>query len=128
MSEDREDKLCLVCPVRGRCCYFSTKIGDYNIILDKQPCPLLDIDTGLCKDYKNRRTLYEHCCSVEETIGGLPLECLYVVNGLVEITFPKVYMKDVMDNISREEFMTYYLLNNHANIMNLYGKPMKKSI
>jgi len=72
---------CLVCECRGLCCYFSTLIdGKHNIILDDHPCTFLNIDTGLCKQYKNRKEVFENCISVEDAkkIGGLPEGCLHL--------------------------------------------------
>lgn len=81
---------CLVCPVRGDCCYFSTLIDEkHNIILEDHPCTFLNTETGLCKDYKNRKTLYPNCMDVDKAklVGGLPLECLYLKKG-EELPYP----------------------------------------
>lgn len=85
---------CLVCPVRGLCCYFAVFLDDdylkepLNLILTNHPCIYLNTDTGLCKVYKDRKEYYSGCLSVEEgkNTGSLPVGCLYLKKGEV---YPK---------------------------------------
>jgi len=72
---------CLICPIRGDCCYFSNVIdGKYHIILDKHPCEFLNVETGLCIKYKDRYDVFNNCLSIEEAKiqGALPVGCLYI--------------------------------------------------
>ncbi len=72
---------CMICPVRGDCCYFSNVIDDiHHLILDKHPCTYLNIDTGLCTCYEDRKRLFPECLSIEEArkIGSLPVGCLFI--------------------------------------------------
>lgn len=74
---------CLVCPVRGLCCYFSTMIDGENVILEDHPCDYLNINTGLCTRFKDRKEVFKNCLSIEDAkkIGGLPEGCLYLKKG-----------------------------------------------
>lgn len=127
MKKKKRKNLCLNCPVRGKCCYYSTLIEGYNIILENQPCSFLDTKTGLCKDYKNRKKNFKFCLDSEKGIGkgAFPKECLYLTNKSHLEPHPKVFIEDVIDDLSYKGVIQYNLFNNISNIRKLYGKPIK---
>lgn len=77
-----EENLCEKCPkdIRGKCCYISTTLEDYQIILTNHPCNFLDLETNNCTIYEERRKHHPNCLSIEEMIllGTVPKECPYV--------------------------------------------------
>ncbi len=101
---------CLVCEVRGDCCYFSTLIDKkFNIILEDHPCDYLNVDTGLCTHYEDRKEVYENCIDVEnaKNLGGLPEGCLYIKKGDKLKYPPKRRLKD--DDNERIKVRTKYI-------------------
>ena len=116
------------CPVRGRCCFFSVMIEGYNVILDNQPCEFLDLETGLCSDYENRKKNFEYCMNISEIKGrgGLPKGCLYLKEDPTLELHPKENIKDLMNEgkISQQGLMMYNLFNNINDIKSIYGTPI----
>lgn len=91
-------KKCLRCKVRGDCCYVNVEIEGYNIILENVYCPMLDIDTGLCKDYPNR--LENPWCMRNPEMfekGCLPRECEYLKEGNYEKN-PKIHLGEILND------------------------------
>ena len=82
MTRDH-DKICLSCPVRGACCYLPEYRGGHDVSTD-EPCPSLDVRTGLCTVYEGRfdNPDYPSCLTREEMIEDktVPVECLYIKN------------------------------------------------
>lgn len=75
-----DDEACLGCPTLGACCFYGARVCGKDIMTDHH-CPLLDTETGLCMDYKNRRKVRgKECLTVEEMIeqGTVPRWCVYV--------------------------------------------------
>ena len=56
LTDAEWEKICDRC---GKCCL--VKIGVWHIRFTKIACPLLDICTGKCKDYKNRWDYVPEC-------------------------------------------------------------------
>lgn len=111
--------LCFECPVRGRCCYLSSVIHGYNVIIETQPCKLLDVQTGLCKDYENR---LPHCKIGENIFGNgcLPKECLYLREHPEKELNPKIDVKEVYQEFTPSEMITYGKLMNDPLLWEKY--------
>lgn len=111
---DRE--LCSDCPedIKGYCCYLNVRLGDYNVILENQPCPFLDLKTKLCTVYGEREEKAPHCLEVEMTIGkgGLPKGCLYLKGNEHREPYPKVLIKSIIDKLLPEHIGIFNMVNN----------------
>lgn len=90
IQEVYQKNLCNKCPasIRGKCCYYSTRIIDNNLFywkisLSKHPCKYLNTKTGRCRIYKKRHTINANCLTIKEMFlcGTIPKECLYVKNN-----------------------------------------------
>ena len=104
---------CLVCKCRGDCCYFSNVIdGKHHIILDKHPCEFLNVITGLCTQYINRKELFKNCVSIEvaRVQGALPVGCLYIKKDVTPKVPYKRRINYEKDNIRIQK--RYEYLNN----------------
>jgi len=116
-----KENLCLKCPVQGRCCYHSIMIEGYNIILDHQPCELLDIETKLCKNFEKRKEIFDYCKDTfESNTGAFPKECLYLKAGKIHEKYPKLNIKDIANKLTPMGLMIYNLLNNIEDKKKLY--------
>jgi uncharacterized cysteine cluster protein YcgN (CxxCxxCC family) len=118
-----KENLCLECPVRGKCCYLSISLGDFNIILDFQPCTHLDTNTGLCKDYEKSYNV--SWCNHGTNIfnkGALPEGCLYLKKypNKDQKRKPKVNIRDVIHKLNRKQIMEYNFLNNQQKLWEVY--------
>jgi uncharacterized cysteine cluster protein YcgN (CxxCxxCC family) len=122
-SIDNEN-LCIKCKVRGKCCYINVPIEGHNILLDNVPCPHLNIETGLCKDYDNRHKY--HWCLTAENIyehGGLPKGCSYLINNKGKENNPCVDVLDVIGEvigkptIKQQKIVAQYNLYNNIDFM-----------
>jgi len=129
----KEENLCLTCPIeiRGKCCFFSCLLVDvngnkYNVILDNQYCEFLDLKTGLCSDYENRKKNFKHCLDISElrNKGSLPKECPYLIRDPTLEKNPKVNIKDIVHKLTSESIMMYNILNNINDIKKIYKKKM----
>lgn len=58
---------------------------EHNLILTNHPCTYLNVATGLCKVYKDRKEYFKDCMSIDEAKqkGALPVGCLYLKKGEV---------------------------------------------
>ncbi len=76
-NEINNDKICLKCKIRGRCCHYHQIINGRQVETDDK-CFFL-MKNGLCSIYKVRQ-LYPHCHSIEFGIehGNLLAQCEYV--------------------------------------------------
>jgi len=110
------EELCKKCPVdiKGYCCFLNVRLGDYNIILENQPCPHLDLKTKECTVYDRRKELAPHCLDAEKTIGmgGLPKGCLYLKGHEKEEPHPKVFIKSIVHKLAKEHIGFFNLVNN----------------
>lgn len=104
-----KNNLCLKCPVRGKCCYCATIIEGYNIILSNYPCEYLDLETGLCIVYENRKEYIPSCIDTTDNYGkwGYPKECLYIE----VVHHPKMWLSEVKDKLSKKGLKIYDILN-----------------
>jgi len=103
---------CLICEIRGICCYFSSPIEGRNVILLNHPCVFLNTETGLCVEYKNRNEVFERCLSIDKAklIGALPEGCLYLKKD-EKLPFPPK-IKPNLDTCSERFKIRYEYLNN----------------
>lgn len=110
------EKVCKECPdgVRGYCCYLNTILGKHNVILENQPCPYLNLKIKLCSIYDEREKLAPHCFSAKDTIGkgGLPKGCLYLKGKEHLEPYPKVFIKDVIDDMKPLHIGIFNTVNN----------------
>lgn len=113
---DRHRNLCEKCPnnIKGLCCYISTLVDGYNIILPKQPCKFLDLETKTCTVHKERFRKNRRCSPIDIAIrdGGYPEGCAYLKHNsnLIKVP-PKVHYKDVKDKLTDGGKMTFNLSN-----------------
>jgi len=107
--------------VRGKCCYLSVKIGEYNIILEDQPCVYLDIEKGLCKHYEDRFKV-KHCRNGKAKFecGALPAKCLYL-NGRREKD-DKVLYENVKNKLTTAEQQIYDNINTNPKAWDYYER------
>jgi uncharacterized cysteine cluster protein YcgN (CxxCxxCC family) len=96
-------------------------IHGYNVIIDFQPCKHLNVDTGLCKIYKDRFAI-PHCANGKAKFynGNLPKECLYLKEHPELEPNPKVNVQDVVTEFNAQEVMLYNTLINQKNLWARY--------
>ena len=111
-----DEKICGECPtgVRGYCCYLNAVLGGHNVILENQPCPNLNMVTKLCGVFDNRAEMAPHCHNAEDVIGkgGLPKGCLYLKGREHLEPHPKVFIKDVIDDLKPIHIGIFNTVNN----------------
>lgn len=79
MTSEEWESLCDGC---GRCCLNKLVDEDDNILTVAVACKLLDLDSGLCKNYKHRRKHVPDCIkftpkTMHEHLKWLPDSCAY---------------------------------------------------
>jgi len=115
--------LCLKCSVQGRCCFYSVLIEGYNIILDFQPCEFLDLETKLCKNFDERKEIFEYCKdTTDSNSGAFPKECLFLKENPKLESNPKVDVRGVADKLTPKGLMMYNVLNNIKDRKELRGE------
>ena len=78
LSETEWEQICDKC---GKCCL--VKVGVWHARFTKIACPLLDICSGKCKDYKNRWDYVPECIkltpkNLKKCKKWLPKTCAYL--------------------------------------------------
>ena len=78
LTDSEWEKICDRC---GKCCL--VKVGVWRIRFTKIACPLLDICTGKCKDYKHRWNYVPECIkltpqNLKKCKKWLPKTCAYL--------------------------------------------------
>lgn len=68
-----------LCKKCGKCCYIKTIVAGIPVFT-RHYCEYLDLNTRLCKIYKNRFKKNKNCLTIEEAISikALPNDCPYV--------------------------------------------------
>ena len=79
MTSQEWESLCDGC---GRCCLNKLVDEDDNILTVAVACKLLDLDSGLCRNYKHRRKHVPDCIkftpkTLHEHLKWLPDSCAY---------------------------------------------------
>jgi len=88
--------------------------GKFNLILENQPCPNLDLKTKLCTIYDERFEKAPHCFTIEDSIGkgGLPKGCLYLKGREHLEEHPKIFVKEVIDQLKPIHVAIFNTVNN----------------
>ncbi len=114
--EKNEENLCFKChpDIRGLCCFFTTEIAGYNLILTRHPCKFLDLNSRTCKVYSKRHEMNLNCLTIEEMIidGAIPKECLYVANNIEYKKRKDIRILNLPFNLSDKNKLEYYKENN----------------
>jgi len=115
----KSKNLCDKCHyIRGLCCFYNTILEGYNVILSNQPCKFLDTKTMNCTVYEHRYERQPLCLSIEKSYntGGLPKGCLYLKGHPEREENPKVEIRQIIENLSRQSIMEYNIWNNVSDI------------
>jgi len=124
------ENLCLECPVKGMCCYFSIQLKGYNIVLSNQACKWLDKNTGLCTDYEHRKEHFKYCYGEDKDemfdVGALPKECLFLKQLHRKEARPKIRLGKVIHKLTPNDIKIYNEYNTAPNFMEFYENNYNK--
>lgn len=90
----------------------------YNIILSKQPCKFLNLDTMICNEFENRFYVNRTCQTIKNAPKkeylGLPADCVYL-KGRKKKKYmkymPKIYYGEVKGKLCNYGRLTFELMN-----------------